>query len=192
MNIRISTLVAYLAVGAITVGLAPTVLAVNENARATPVEVTQSNDNAQSSPAQQVASGRLDEAKQQACERSAQRIQNLFKNVNQRGEGQYNLFEKTQERIRTYYTENELNAENYQQLEANVEQARVAAQNSVQTMVQTSSQFGCDSDDPKGTVNQYKVQVAQKNENLKQYRAALKELLLAVKQAAQVSEAEEQ
>ncbi len=146
----------------------------------------------QSAQAQTGASHKLSDTQKRVCEQNENRIQNVFTNTNRLGEGRLNLFDKIAERIRAYYTGNGLNAENYESLTNKVEQARVSAQEALRVSVQTASQFGCDNDDPKGTANQYKVQVKTQTEKLKEYRSAIQELLSAVKQAAQTATQEGQ
>lgn len=74
---------------------------------------------------------------------------------------------------------------------AEVNRTRTEAQNAVQASVQTSSQFGCDSDDPKGTANQYKVQVKAHIAAMKEYKNAINNLITAVKTAAGAADGQE-
>lgn len=169
--------------------------AISENAGGTNSQSEQSNQGSQSDQSNQsesAGSGKLDDNKKKICQQNEVRMQNMFTNMNQLGEGQLNLFDKIAERLRAYYTDSGLSIENYQELVDQVEQLRLEAQAAVQATVQTSSQFGCDKDDPKGTASQYKVQIKTQMEALKEYRVAIKNLLSAIQTAAQTSSQEGQ
>lgn len=181
--------------GLMTFAIALPSVAISDNAGGvnspnptSPADISAPAQQANQGATAQAGNGRLADNKKQVCQQSEQRIQNTFRNMNQLGEGQYNLFNKIQERVKAYYNEQGLAAENFADLEAKVEQARVQAENAVMTMTQTSSQFGCDKDDPKGVASQYKVQVKTQVDSLKEYRGALKDLLAAVKATAAEAE----
>lgn len=152
----------------------------------------QSVNSNQSDNSQSSGTGKLDDSKKQICEQNENRIQNMFTNMNQLGEGQLNLFSNVAEKVQKFYADNKLDVENYDQLLEEIDSTKEAAQLAIQATVRTSSQFGCDQDDPKGTANQYKVQVKTQVQALKDYRTAVKNLISAVQTAAQTSSQEGQ
>jgi len=124
--------------------------------------------------------GKLEDNKKKICQKNENRITNMFTNMNKLGQGQLNLFDNIAERVRTYYAENNMSIDNYDQLVQNIEQTRTLAQNSIKTTTQTSSQFGCEKDDPKGVASQYKLQVKTQVKELQDHRAAIKDLIQAI------------
>jgi len=137
-----------------------------------------------SNGSQSSGSAKLDDAKKKVCQQNENRMMNMFTNMNQLGQGQLDLFNGIAERAQTYYTQNNLSVNNYDQLVKEVQRTRTAAENTIQTATQTSSQFGCDKDDPKGVAGQYKVQVKTQVQALKEYRTAIKNLISAIEAAA--------
>lgn len=153
-------------------------------------EQGQSNGGSNQSPAEQSQSngiGKLDENKRKICEQSSNRIKNTFTKMNQLGQGQLNLFDNIYEKVQRFADSNKINVENYEQLLSNVNEIRESAQLAIQNSANTSSQFGCDKDDPKGVAGQYKVQVESQVNTLKDYRVALKDLISAVQLAPQTT-----
>lgn len=177
--------------GGITcLALASPALAVNNNGGTN--GQSDSSNNQSDNSNQSDETGKLEDSKKQICEQNENRIQSMFTNMNQLGEGQLNLFSNVSEKVQRFYTDNKLNVENYDQLLEQINATKEAAQLAIQVTVRTSSQFGCDQDDPKGTANQYKVQVKTQVQALKDYRTAVKNLISAVQTAAQTSSQEGQ
>lgn len=185
MRIKQNILKAFVVGSVVSVVFCLPTFAISENAGGV------TNQNQSNGSSDSAGAGRLTDAKQRICEQNENRIHNLFANMNQLANRQMNLLNQVTERVRTYYTDNNLTVENYDQLSQLVDEARVTAQTAVQASVQTSSQFGCDTDDPKGTVNQYKVQVRTQIQELKDYRIAVKNLVAAVKTAVQTTQEEQ-
>ncbi|MDD3035794.1 MAG: hypothetical protein PHO93_02645 [Candidatus Saccharimonadaceae bacterium] len=183
------TLKVLLLAGFMSVAITMPAFAISDNAGGTD---NQSDNSNQSDSSQSNSSGKLDDKKKQICERNSNRIRNMFTNMNSLGEGRLNLFDNIAQKVQKFYSDNKLNVENYDQLVQEINSTKEAAQLAIQAAVSTSSQFGCDTDDPKGTVNQYKVQVKTQVQALKDYRTAVKDLISAVQLAAQSSSEEGQ
>lgn len=145
----------------------------------------------QSEQAQGASNGRLDEARKKVCEQNQNRIQNSFQNINNRSESQLGVMKKIANRVQAFAEDKNSKPANYDKLVAEVNRTRTEAQNAVQASVQTSSQFGCDSDDPKGTASQYKVQVKAHIAAMKEYKNAINNLITAVKTAAGAADGQE-
>jgi hypothetical protein len=143
-----------------------------------------SNGNSTNS-GEQSSNGKLSDTNKRICEQSSNRIQKLFSNMNQLANNQINLLSQIEQKVRTFYENNNLSIDNYDELVQEAQNSRVAAQTVLQTITQTSSQFGCDGDDPKSIANEYKVQVRTQVKEIKNYQIAVKNLTIAVKSAAE-------
>jgi hypothetical protein len=163
--------------------LAVPVGAVSENARTYNVDENRSTQQ-QADRTDNPGTGRLEEAMLRACQAREARIKNMLSNTNQLGQGQLNLFDNVTHRVKAYYENNSLTAENYDELVSQIEQYRFAARSSLIDAVSISDQFGCDTEDPKGTANQFRSMVQTQIQALKDYRTSIKNLISAVRDAA--------
>lgn len=134
--------------------------------------------------AQGTVSGKLDEAKKRICEQSSARIQNVFKNIDDRSQAQMNAMNKISARVQQFYANKGYQAANYDEIVAEVTRTQATAEAAIQASVQTASSFGCDMEDPKGTANQYKVNVRAQITAMKEYKNAINDLIVTVKSAA--------
>jgi len=138
------------------------------------------SDNASgSSQAAQVKG--LNDVQKKVCQQSENRVQNMFSNMNKLGDSQLAFMNTINERVQNFYKISGLAATGYEDAVAEVTKTQQAAQEQVQATTQTSSQYGCDKEDPKGTAQQYKTQVKSEINALKEYRTALKNLITVVK-----------
>lgn len=171
--------------------IAPTVGAVSDNAGGTN---NNSSDVSQGNQSENAQSGKLDSDKLQVCQGKEQKIKNMFENTNQLGQGQLNLFENIANKVQNFYETNktQLTVENYDSLVAEMTATRTAAQTAMQTATRLASEFGCDSDDPKGTVNEYKAQIQTQMQELKNYRTTIKNLVSAIKASVEADNASEE
>lgn len=91
---RINTTIKALSLGGVLViAIASTApaLAVGQSAATNSNQATQMN---QPEQAQATASGKLDDAKKRLCEKSEARIENMFKNINERSQSQLTVMNK--------------------------------------------------------------------------------------------------
>lgn len=136
-------------------------------------------------PASAVEGRMLSESQKSICQQNQASIQNIFTKIYQNSESYYNRLGDIQVKLEGYIAANNLNVANYTSLQEKVNTARNAVREALRQATQTSSQFGCDKEDPKGVVNQYKTQIQSATNNMKAYRDSLKELLNATKTAAE-------
>lgn len=129
------------------------------------------------------AAEKLSETKQRICQRRETIINNIMDRMNSRGEKHFELISKISTRVQEYKNSKNLEVANYDQLLAAVEASKTAAQTALDTVGQVQADFKCDGTDPKGAASSFKENMKTQNEALKAYRDAVKDLLVAVKQA---------
>ncbi len=125
---------------------------------------------------------RLDAAKLKVCENRKTRITAILNRSITRAERQLELFTKISERVKTFYTEKGYSIENYDALVAAVDTAKANAEANLETLKGLSS-FDCDADDPKGNAEAFKLALQSVRQDLKDYRTAVKNLIVGVKSA---------
>lgn len=154
------------------------------------------NDNSQSkqisNQPEDAGTKRLDKAKLQICEAKEAKIKKMISNTNQLGQGQLNLFDNIAKKVKTFYEEKNLKIDNYDELVSQMEGYRQLANNAIQSTIATSSQFGCNTEDPKGTANQYKLSVQAQIKELKDYRSSIKNLVTSIQNSLTSQETSEE
>ncbi|MEX1995371.1 MAG: hypothetical protein WD887_01175 [Candidatus Saccharimonadales bacterium] len=139
----------------------------------------------------EAAKTRLEAAKLRACQNREKAIQNIMARINDRGEKHIVLFTKIADRVKAFYVDKGLTADNYDELVAQVEVKKAAAEAAVASLQSSDVQFKCDSEDPKGTALVFKDLLKQEIDALKAYRTAVKNLIVAVAQAQKAATTEE-
>lgn len=129
--------------------------------------------------AQENRQKRLSAAKLKVCEKRQTTIANIMKRSATRTANQLAVFDKIATRVQDFYVKKGNTLENYDQLVAAVTAARAEATTSVNALKNFS--FSCDSDDPKGNADEFKAQLRAVQQDLKDYRTAIKNLILGVK-----------
>lgn len=124
---------------------------------------------------------RLEAAKLKACEKREKAIQNIMARMSDRGTKQLDVFNKISDRVQAFYTEKGKTLSNYDALVADVSAKQEAAQTAVGNLNGGSGEFECDGDNPKAVVESLKEDLHTMNEALKEYRTAIKNLIVGVK-----------
>lgn len=129
------------------------------------------------------ATARLGDTKLKVCKKREQNVTNIMKRMGDRGEKQINVFTKIADRTKNFYQEKGYALANYDALvaEANAKREAAVAANSV--VKNTSLNFKCDGDNPKGVASSFKELMKNQNEAIKAYKTAVKNLIVAVKSA---------
>lgn len=134
---------------------------------------------------------RLEGKKLEQCQAREQRIDATMTQMTSRGEKHYDVFTKIADRVKTFVDTKKLTVENYDALVAEVDAKAAAAQAAIQSTKSVGDVFSCDSDNPKiastAFRDAFKAQVAA----LKDYRTAIKNLIVAVKSSQPVTGAAE-
>lgn len=131
---------------------------------------------------------RLEGAKLKACEAREKRISATMAQMTKRGENHIAVFTKISDRVKAFYEKKGHTAEDYDMLVAEVDAKKASAEAAVASAQSVGDVFSCDSDNPKIASEQFreahKAQVAA----LKEYRTAVKNLIVAVKSAQSQAE----
>src|SRR3989344_2909178 len=124
---------------------------------------------------------KLKEDKLKICQGREDHISSSMTGAASRGEEKIALFSKIAERTEAFYVSKGKVLSNYADLVAAVNTAKAAAQAAVDTVTAGSDDFKCDGDNPKGTANLFKLNIQAMNDALKDYRTAVKNLIVGVK-----------
>ena len=128
-----------------------------------------------------VAGTRLADAKLKACQNREKAINNIMTRIASRGQKQLDLFSTIATRAETFYASKGKTLSNYDALVADVTAKKAAAQTTVDTIKSDSVSFKCDGTDPKGAAESFKTQLKSEISALKDYRTAVKNLVVGVK-----------
>lgn len=132
---------------------------------------------------------KLDSKRLDVCEKREGRINDIIDRSVTQSQKHLEVFEKIEERVKTFYTDKNLNVENYETLLATVDEKHTSAVAQIEAAQQTD--FNCEdaaSTRPTGVI---KDVVNAKNDAIKEYRTALKDLIVAIKGASTGQESTE-
>jgi hypothetical protein len=127
---------------------------------------------------------RLLDAKLRVCKARAKNITGIMNGNVGRTEKQIELFSKIAERTETFYTNKGKTVANYDELVAAVDSAKATAQADVASLkTLVGDGFDCSGSDPKGTAASVKAAIEKTRTDMKAYKTAVKNLIVAVKSA---------
>ena len=135
------------------------------------------------------AKQRLEGKKLELCKAREQRISATMTQMSTRGENHLAVFTKIADRVEAFYTDKGRTVANYDALVAEVAAKRQAAETAIETTKSVDGVFSCDSDNPKIASEQFRDAFKAQVAALKDYRTAIKNLIVAVK-SAQSTEAQ--
>jgi hypothetical protein len=136
-----------------------------------------------SSNGQVAQTGKLEGIKLRACQNRERVITAVMARVQDRAQKQLQVFDKVAEHVQAFYESKGYQSEQYDELVANMNAKRIAAQNATQTMAQNGG-FSCGGDAPRGTLDGFSTQAKAANATLKDYKTAVQDLIVDVKSAA--------
>jgi ABC-type transporter MlaC component len=179
MNMRILSKLGLLTAGVVVTsatGVAVVAAAPNSHANAAATQTTSQLTD----PGSQGAT-KLADAKLKACQNRETAIKNIMGRIADRGQKQLDLFTTIATRVETFYTDKGKTLSNYDALVADVTAKKDAAQTKVDAVKATSITFKCDGTDPKGTVSSFQTDLKAEITALKDYKTAVKNLIVGVK-----------
>ncbi len=141
----------------------------------------------QTTTANKVAQTRLADAKLKACQNREKAITNIMSRLADRGQKQLNLFSSIADKTEAFYATKGKTVATYDALVADLATKKAAAEEAVNTVTSTSTTFKCDGTDPKGVVSSFKDSLKAEITTLKDYRTAVKDLIVGVKSAQGVT-----
>ena len=129
----------------------------------------------------EAAKQRLEENKLRICQEHEDRIDGFMDAIAERGQKKIDLFSTITDRTKTFYLSKGKVLSNYDELVAAVDAKKAAAQAAVDVVISSSVTFDCEGDDPKGTASEFKTKVKAMNDALKEFKTAVKNLIVGVK-----------
>ena len=131
----------------------------------------------------EAAETRLESAKLRACQNREKASQSIMMRIADRSTKQLDVFTKIADRTQVFYESKGNVAEGYGELVADVADKKATAESAISTIESMSGSFSCESDDPKGVMVEFKTALQTRNTVLKEYKTAIKDLIVAVKSA---------
>lgn len=188
-KLRIAMVAAALAVVGVTVAVNPSAAIAHDGTEHSTEAETAAHDRLEA--AKQRIAGRLDEARKKVCNARVGNVKRLMSGGAELAQKQQALFGQIAERVEQFYTNKKLNVANYQQLVDAVGTKKEAVTSAL-AAVRALPAFSCDSDNPVGAADEYKVKLQAVRNALKDYRSSVQALLVAVKNAAKAAEEAQQ
>ncbi|HEY5805943.1 MAG TPA: hypothetical protein VIS56_00975 [Candidatus Saccharimonadales bacterium] len=125
---------------------------------------------------------RLEENRLKVCEQRKSKITAIMSRGVVRAEKQLELFSTIASRVKTFYAEKGRTLANYDELVVAVDAARADAEANLEVL-KGLEPFDCSAEDPKGNAELFKLALKSINQDLKDYRTAVKDLIVGVKSA---------
>ena len=129
----------------------------------------------------EMAQAKLTEAKLRACQNRQKAVAGIMMRMTERAQKQVNLFSTIAERTKSFYEDRGKTLANYDELVADVDAKKANAQSLIDSAKATASTFDCNGEDPKGVVNSFKSSAETTRGALREYRTAVKNLIVGVK-----------
>lgn len=133
---------------------------------------------------------RLEENKLRVCEQRQEKIEAIMARSVTRAEKQLALFTRIADRVKAFYVDKGRTVANYDELVAAVDAAKAKAEANLETL-KTVDSFDCNAEDPKGSAEAFKLALKSINQDLKDYRTSVKNLIVGVKSAQSTAPKEE-
>jgi hypothetical protein len=129
---------------------------------------------------------RLTDARKKVCETRSGKINSIIQKRSEQANKQLAVFKKISERVQTFVTTKNLTVENYDTLVAAINTKEAAAQAAID--VNTATTFDCTTASSDNPSHVPKTTVEAVRNTLKEYRTAIKNLIVNVKASAQKAE----
>ncbi len=136
------------------------------------------NENAVNRP----GADRLEAARLRVCQNREAAINRIMTRMANRMERIQNVFSAITERVEAFYARRGLTVGNYDALVADVAAKKSAAEAQVAAL-QNNTPFSCADDNPRGLATAFKDQLRATRDALKDYKTAVKNLIVGVKSA---------
>lgn len=128
--------------------------------------------------------GKLDNAKQKVCANRTQAISKILTNAATAGQRHLNVFNDIATKVEKFYTDKKTPVSTYDAAVAKVGTKRAAVEAAIAKLKEASTKtIDCTGSDPVGQVDGFKDSIKLMHDTLKDYRTALKDLIVIVKQA---------
>ncbi len=135
---------------------------------------------------------KLDERKLKVCQTKEKVLGNRLGSLTRMTENMLEKFDRIAIRVKEFYTNKVVTAggsvSNYDALVADIDVKKAAVETALASAKTNSESFSCDSDDPKGVLTRFRENMQAVKSALKDYRTSIKNLIVAVKNAAKTAE----
>ncbi len=125
----------------------------------------------------------LDDKKKSLCKKREATIKRIMTNMQKQGEKQLEVFDKIADRTKQFYQNKKRVIDNYDDLTTAVDDKRQSAALAVAAGSEAIMTFSCDADDPITLKDMFKEQLNDQIAALKDYKTAIKDLIVGVKSA---------
>lgn len=125
-------------------------------------------------------SKRLSKAKLNVCAKKTKHVNQVMDRITERATAQLAVFTKISDRTQAFYVSKGKTFAGYDALVATATAAKIKAEADI-TALKAVDSFTCDSADPKGSVEAFKAKTKLVVADLKAYKTAVKNLIVAVK-----------
>ncbi len=124
---------------------------------------------------------KLQTDKLKVCQAREANIDKRMDHIASQGQKRYNVITTIAERTEKFYTTKGKTLAGYDQLVAAINVKKIAAQAAIDNVKAAKVSFKCDGSDPKGAAASFKTKVKAMDSALKDYRSAVKNLIVGVK-----------
>ena len=135
---------------------------------------------------------RLGELKMKACQSHEESLQQRMTKLTNMTTNMQNKFAAHAQRVEDYYTDKVIsagkNVANYDQLVVDVENKNTKVSESLAKAQTTANNFSCEAENPKQVLTSFRKDMQSTKMALKEYRIAIKNLIVAVRGVAKTSE----
>lgn len=131
---------------------------------------------------------RLTEKKLEACQNRQEKISATMQRMAERSTNQVELFTTIADRTKQFYIDKEYALANYDTLVADVDAKKSNAEIAINALSSAGEMFSCETIDPKAFVQSFKTAHQTARDALKEYRTAVKDLIVGVKSAANTTQ----
>lgn len=129
---------------------------------------------------------KLDDSKRKICETHEEKINTIIDNMSKRRQNAFNRITQVATAVEAFYVKKQLSIANYDELVGKVDAAKVAAANAM-TAQQAAPTIDCSGEHPKSDVTDFKLKRASSTDAMSIYRQTVKDLVKAVKTAAEAA-----
>jgi len=129
--------------------------------------------------AQEARQNKLEGQRLAACEKRSSRINSILAHGTDQSRKHLAVFQKIEERVKQFYANKNLSAEGYDAAVTNADEKEAAAVAAIETSTETT--FDCANADGAKPGDAIRELMKTRHQALKEYRVAIKELILVVK-----------
>ncbi len=130
---------------------------------------------------------KLTAVKLKVCQTRQEIIKTRSQNLANRANRQFTVFGNIAERVETFYTSKVLpkgiTVANYDQLVSDIATQKTGAQTAIAAATAAANAFDCSGDNPKAQLEDFNAKMKIARDALKDYRTAIKNLIVSVKTA---------